>query len=76
MQGADHIRFRDLEPTWTTKRAREPGFMRWLITWVGGPEGHINTNPGVAVDSNAAPKGKPSFAVLSIHICQPVVFTR
>lgn len=45
------IRFRDLEPSWTTKQAKEPGFMRWFITWVGGPAGHINTNPGIAVES-------------------------
>ena len=44
------VRFRDLEASWTTKQAREPGFMRWLVTWVGGPAGHINTNPGIAIE--------------------------
>jgi mannose-6-phosphate isomerase-like protein (cupin superfamily) len=51
------VRFRDLEATWTTKRAREPGFMRWLVTWVGGPAGHINTNPGTAVESSQCAVG-------------------
>lgn len=45
------IRFRDLEPSRTTRQAKEPGFLRWLVTWVGGPAGHINTNPGIAVES-------------------------
>ena len=42
---------RDLEPSWAVKQAKEPGFMRTLITWVGGPEGYINTNPDCAVVS-------------------------
>lgn len=45
------VRNRDLEPAWSVLRAREPGFMRSLITWMGGPEGYINTNPGVAIES-------------------------
>ena len=45
------IRNRDLEPDWSVKQAREPGFMRTLITWVGGPPGYINTNPERAVIS-------------------------
>ncbi len=51
------VRFRDLEATWTTKRAREAGFMRWLVTWLGGPAGHINTNPGVAIESTQCAVG-------------------
>jgi mannose-6-phosphate isomerase-like protein (cupin superfamily) len=54
---AQIIRFNDLEPSWTTKQAKEPGFMRWLITWVGGPAGHINTNPGIAVESTQCAVG-------------------
>jgi mannose-6-phosphate isomerase-like protein (cupin superfamily) len=51
------VRFRDLEPTWTTKQAKEPGFMRWLVTWVGGAEGYINTNLGAAVESTQCAVG-------------------
>lgn len=45
------VRHRDLEPSWTVLRAKEPGFRRSLITWMGGPDGYINTNPGVAIES-------------------------
>lgn len=45
------VRIKDLEPSWTVLRARQPGFMRSLVTWMGGPEGYINTNPGVAIES-------------------------
>jgi mannose-6-phosphate isomerase-like protein (cupin superfamily) len=45
---AEIIRYRDLEPARHVPGAKEPGFMRWLITWVGGPAGHINTNRDVA----------------------------
>lgn len=46
------VRNRDLEPAWTVLRAKEPGHMRSLVTWMGGPEGYINTNPGVAIESH------------------------
>ncbi len=52
MQNAIRIvRDRDLEAFWDVLRAKEPGFMRSLITWMGGPDGYINTNPGAAIES-------------------------
>jgi mannose-6-phosphate isomerase-like protein (cupin superfamily) len=57
------IRNKDLTPTWTVKQAKEPGLMRPLITWVGGPDGYINTNPEVAVTSQSAAVGLMRMAV-------------
>lgn len=54
---ASIIRADDLEPTWTVKQAKEPGYMRSLITWVGGPEGYINTNPGIAIETERSVTG-------------------
>ena len=51
------VRNRDLEAFWGVLRATEPGFMRSLITWLGGPEGFINTNPGRAIESRHAAVG-------------------
>ena len=51
------IRDRDLEPSWDLKRAREPGFLRSLTTWVGGPEGHINSNLGHSAISRGCAAG-------------------
>lgn len=43
------VRFGDLAPTWNTPKAKLPGHRRWLITYVGGPEGFSNNNPEHAV---------------------------
>ncbi len=51
------VRNRDLEASWAVLRAKEPGFMRSLITWMGGPEGYINTHPGQAIESRHAAVG-------------------
>jgi mannose-6-phosphate isomerase-like protein (cupin superfamily) len=52
------VRNADLEPTWTVLRAKEPGFMRSLVTWMGGPDGYINTNPRVAIESRYCAVGR------------------
>ncbi|EXJ89879.1 hypothetical protein A1O3_02946 [Capronia epimyces CBS 606.96] len=50
------IRWKDLEPSWHLAR-QEPGYMRWMIQWVGGPEGYYNCSPGQAVISEDAVVG-------------------
>lgn len=51
------LRFKDLEPSWAVPRATEPGFMRWLVSWLGGPAGYVNFNQGVAAHSARASMG-------------------
>ena len=51
------IRNLDLEPSWSLKQAKEPGFMRSLITWVGGSKGYINSNPDHSVISERCAVG-------------------
>ena len=57
------VRHRDLEPFWGVKRATEPGFMRSLVTWMGGPEGYINTNVAQAISSRHCAVGIMDMAV-------------
>lgn len=46
------IPFHELEPSWHVPSAKVPGFMRWLVSWVGGPEGFVNPNLGRAIVGN------------------------
>lgn len=39
------VRFDDLSPTWEAPRAREPGFIRWIVSYVGGVPPFWNNNP-------------------------------
>lgn len=55
------VRFTELEPSWDVKRATEPGFMRWVVSWLGGPPGFVNFNPGVAADSARTAAGLMGF---------------
>jgi mannose-6-phosphate isomerase-like protein (cupin superfamily) len=40
------VRLDDLKPFWGTSHATEPGFLRWLVTYVGPPEGNPNPESG------------------------------
>lgn len=51
------VRDADLAPSVDLKRATEPGFLRSLTTWVGGPEGCVNSNPGASVRSERCAVG-------------------
>ena len=62
-QAVKIIRNIDLEPAWNVKQAKEPGFMRSLISWVGGPEGFLNENPGQAAISGRCAVGLMRMAV-------------
>jgi len=44
------VRLDDLKPFWGTAHATEPGFLRWLITYVGPPEGNPNPESGAVSD--------------------------
>ncbi len=46
------VRFADLQATWRTPRATEPGYLRWLVSYVGGPDGYINPNPETGLFSD------------------------
>lgn len=42
------INFKDLEPSYDAYRAKEVGLMRWLVSWVAGPDGYENYNRNIA----------------------------
>lgn len=46
------VRFDDLAPTWDTPRAREPGFLRWIVSYVGGVPPFWNNNPETGIVSD------------------------
>lgn len=50
----DEIRvvpFKDLEPNYSASKAKEPEFMRWNISYVGGTGMQENHSPALAVQS-------------------------
>lgn len=51
------VRFDELNPTWNTMHAREPGHMRWIVTYYGGSEGYINDNPETGLLSDRTVTG-------------------
>ena len=55
------IPFLELEPNWGEERAKEPGFLRWVVNWVGGGEGYVNFNP-----ANAMPSDRIGLGLMSL----------
>lgn len=49
---ATAVRFAELEPRWTTSRATEPGYFRWLVSYLGGPTGNVNPSPETGILSD------------------------
>jgi len=45
------VRFKDLEPRWDGLDIKDPGHMHYMVSYVGGKEGKLNFNRGVASES-------------------------
>jgi mannose-6-phosphate isomerase-like protein (cupin superfamily) len=45
------VRFEDLVPYWGSHQAKEPGYLRWLASWVGGTRS-LDLNPEASVSSD------------------------
>ncbi|QEC48505.1 cupin domain-containing protein [Baekduia soli] len=45
VNGGNVVRADDLVPTWNNPHAREPGYLRSIISYYGGVEGFVNDNP-------------------------------
>lgn len=55
--GVKVIPFINLEPQWAAPKAKEPPFLRYAVSWVGGQKGYINHNRGVAEESDKCTLG-------------------
>ena len=83
--GAEIIPFDELVPKWTVPGATEGGYLRWLTSWVGGPEGHINPNFGRSIVSDKTSvgfmklmrgcrqKGVHSHTIVEVRKIEPLV---
>jgi mannose-6-phosphate isomerase-like protein (cupin superfamily) len=57
------VRLADLKPNWGSYRADEPGYQRWAVNWVGGPEGYLHMNREVGGISESCLAGLMVFPV-------------
>jgi len=51
------IKWDDLDANWDADKAKEAGHQRWSVSWVGGTDGKLNHNPGVAAENHAIAVG-------------------
>lgn len=55
------IRQSELEPKFHTPKAKEPGYIRWMTTHIGGGPGYINSNPEQSIISDNIVFGMMGF---------------
>lgn len=58
------LRFDDLDRPWDiAPRSNEPGHLRWLMTYVGGPPGHLHEHPETGLVAERAIMGMMGLPV-------------
>lgn len=74
------IRWRDLEPRWVVPHSKEPGYLRFNLSYVGGPEGFVNINTETDLISLRTsiglmwmPAGQRQFGLHRHTVCESYV---
>jgi mannose-6-phosphate isomerase-like protein (cupin superfamily) len=62
------VRWDDLDPWWGAPQAAEAGHLRWSVSWVGGGEGTVNRNPGVAAHSDTVAMGATVISAANAEV--------
>jgi mannose-6-phosphate isomerase-like protein (cupin superfamily) len=74
------IRWRDLAPRWVVPHSKEPGYLRFNLSYVGGPEGFVNINTETDLISLRTsiglmwmPAGQRQFGLHRHTVCESYV---